>query len=214
MQLPLTTYIAGRKTVLDWLTIRPTLNDFTNSVVWDTVFTDYFHTRLKDRYLDPINSIKQDGCYSGEGFSIMTIICSLIEFLETTYQGINYRYVRRHDPPLGQFEYSVSGQIFVDFLTQRQPFSTHFNNALAQSFYSNVRCGLLHEARTNGKRTIWGKSSSNILAETTATEIIVYRDDFYDALTNFVSTHYKTDLLASDDRKRAFLRKFDRLCEE
>ena len=54
MQLSLTTYIAGRKTVLDWLSARPILDDFTNTAIWDTVFADYFQTRLKDRYLELI----------------------------------------------------------------------------------------------------------------------------------------------------------------
>jgi hypothetical protein len=214
MQLPLNTYIAGRKTVSDWLEIGPSLNNLNDIVLWNTVFKDYFQTRLEDRYLNPIKSIKSEGCYNGEGFSIMTIICSLIEFLETTYQGLNYRYVRGGDTPLGQYEYSQSRQIFKDFLTLRQPFNDHFDNLLAESFYSNVRCGLLHEARTNGKWTIWGSSSNTLLTENTTTEMIVYRDNFYNALLDYVTTHYKAELLANNDRKRAFLRKFNRLCEE
>jgi hypothetical protein len=214
MQLPLTTHIAGQKKVSDWLLVRNDLDDFTNTILWTAVFNDYFQTRLKDRYLGPINSIKKNDSYGGEGFSIMTIICSLVEFLETTYKGLNYRYVKKGEPPLGQFEYSISGQIFLDFLTLREPFRNHFDALLADGFYSSVRCGLLHEARTNGKWTIWGKSSTQLLIETTLTETIVYRDDFYNALLDFVNNHYRVDLLASDDLKRAFLRKFDKLCEE
>lgn len=214
MKLPLTTYIAGRKTVKNWDSIRQDLNNFQNSVLWESAFTDYFLVRLQDRYLTPINSIKQDGSYSGEGFSIMTIICSLIEFLETTYQGINYRYVRIGDLPLGQFEYSISGKIFTDFLTKRLPFKNQFSIQTAEEFYTNIRCGLLHEARTNGKWTIRGSSSKQTLIQKTPTEIIVYRDDFYEALIQYINSHYKAELLSSDDMKRAFLRKFDKLCEE
>jgi hypothetical protein len=213
MQLQLSTYIAGRKTVADWISIRNALNDFGNAELWTSVFDDYFLTRLNDRYLDPIKSIKQDGCYSGEGFSIMTIICSLVEFLETTYQGRNYRFRRKGDPELEPFEYSASGQIFVDFLTNRNPFSLHFNTQTALDFYSNIRCGLLHEARTNGKWTIWGKSPNNDLMEKNENAFIVFRDDFCDALLNFININYKAELLSSTDRKQAFLRKYDRLCE-
>jgi len=123
MQLPSNTRIAGKKTVGDWNTVRSDLNDLTNSLLWTTVFKDYFLTRLRDRYLNPIKSIKQGRRYSGEGFSIMTIICSLIEFLETTYQGTNYRYPK----PFGAYEYSKSRQIFIDFLTKRDPFNTQFD---------------------------------------------------------------------------------------
>lgn len=214
MQLLLSTYIAGRKTVANWNSIRVNLNDFNNSSLWTKVFNDYFLTRLYDRYLNPVKCIKQDGSYLGEGFSIMTIICSLVEFLETTYQGRNYRHRRNGDPPLGQYEYSTSRQIFVNFLTRRNPFTTHFDTQTAGDFYSNIRCGLLHEARTNGKWTIWGKSEANKLIEKTLTEIIVYRDDFYDALLDYINNQYKGELLSSTDRKQAFLRKYDRLCEE
>ncbi|MBN2087705.1 hypothetical protein JW758_05130 [Candidatus Peregrinibacteria bacterium] len=213
MQLTLTTFIAGRKTVADWNSIKSALADFNNTNLWTTVYNDFFITRLNDRYLNPIKSIKQDGGYTGEGFSIMTIICSLIEFLETTYQGINYRFRRKGDPPLGQYEYGASNQIFIDFLTKHNPFNTQFNIHNANDFYKNIRCGLLHEARTNSNWTIWGNSGNGTLIKRTANETIIYRDDFYDALLKFINVHYKSDLLSSNDRKEAFIRKFDNLCE-
>ena len=78
MQLPLTTLIAGRKTVADWIATKASLTDFNNTSLWTTVYNDFYITRLNDRYLSPIKSIKEDGSYTGEGFSIMTIILSLI----------------------------------------------------------------------------------------------------------------------------------------
>ncbi|MCD0472569.1 hypothetical protein [Flavobacterium sp. JAS] len=214
MQLPLSTYISGRKTVADWNTIRASLTDFNNISLWTTVYNDYFIRRLDDRYLSPIRSIKQDGCYTGEGFSIMTIICSLIEFLETTYQGKNYRYRRTGDPPLGQYEYGASTQIFIDFLINRTPFNMQFNRQNADDFYKNIRCGLLHEARTNGNWTIWGNSGNSILIKKTSTVTIIYRDDFLEALLKLINVDYKSELLSSTERKEAFIRKFDNLCEE
>lgn len=138
MQLPLTTYIAGRKTVADWNALKPYLTDLNNTELWTKIYNDFYITRLKDRYLDPINSIKKDGGYTGEGFSIMTIICSLVEFLETTYQGKNYRFTKKGDPPLGPFEYSSSGQIFMDFLTNRSPFNSKFDPQTSDDFYRNI----------------------------------------------------------------------------
>lgn len=214
MRLALTTYIAGRKTVADWYEVKLSLNDSNNKYLWKAIYNDFYLTRLTDRYLNPIKSIQEDGGYTGEGFSIMTIICSLIEFLETTYQGKNYRYRRNGDPLLGQYEYGTSGQIFIDFLTNRSPFNTQFDRQNADDFYKNIRCGLLHEARTNGNWTIWGNSGNGTLIKKTANETIIYRDDFYKALLEFINTHYKADLLSSADRKEAFIRKFDKLCEE
>ena len=214
MQLPSTTFIAGSKTVNDWLLMKKELSDFKNDTAWIKAYEDYFLTRLKDRYLTPIVSIKENGGYTGEGFSIMTIICSLIEFLETTYKGINYRFIKHGDLTLGEFEYSKSRDVFIDFLNNRHPFCSQFNKETSAEFYSNVRCGLLHEARTNGKWIIRGKSYENHLIKKTETEIIVYRNNFYDSLLTFIYKSYKSELLSSNIRKEAFLRKFDKLCEE
>jgi hypothetical protein len=214
MQLTLNTYIAGRKTVADWSNLKVSLTDINNTNIWTTAYYDFYITRLTDRYLNPIKSIKQEGGYNGEGFSIMTIICSLIEFLETTFQGKNYRYRRNGDPPLGQYEYGASRQVFIDFLNNRNPFSAKFDLQTADDFYKNIRCGLLHEARTNGNWTIWGNSGNGTLIKKTVNETIIYRDDFFEALLEFINIHYKADLLSSVDRKEAFIRKFDKLCEE
>lgn len=214
MQLPLSTLIAGRKTVADWNAMKASLTDFNDTHLGTTAYNDFFITRLNDRYLSPIKSIKQDGGYTGEGFSIMTIICSLIEFLETTYQGKNYKYRRNENPPLGQYEYDKSAQIFTNFLSTRTPFNTQFNLQNADDFYKNIRCGLLHEARTNGNWTIWGNSGNGTLIKKTFMETIIYRDDFFDALLKLINVHYKSELLSSTGRKEAFIRKFDNLCEE
>jgi hypothetical protein len=213
MQLSADTKIAGWKTVNDWNAHKILLADFSDKDAWTTAYTDYFLTRLQDRYLDPLKAIKENGTYRGEGFSIMAIICSLVEFLESTYQGINYRYRTKADPPLGQFEYGGSADIFTSFLTQRSPFDKSFNKTTAENFYRYVRCGLLHEARTKGKWTIWGTTSAEILIEDKKTEVIVYRDNFLNATNTFIE-EYKTDLLNSNDRKEAFVRKYDNLCSE
>lgn len=213
MQLPGDTKIAGWKTVSDWNNDKESLFDYCSKAAWTTAYSDYFETRLADRYLDPLNAIKDNGSYRGEGFSIMAIICSLVEFLESTYLGTNYRYRTKADPPLAEYEYSGSSDIFVSFLTQRYPFHKYFDKNIAEGFYKNVRCGLLHEARTKGKWTIWGMSSSDRLVDDKGTEIIVYRDNFLKATNTFIK-QYKVDLLASTDRKDAFIRKYNALCNE
>jgi hypothetical protein len=212
MQLSINTRIAGDKTVFDWNSLRNNLNNYNDSSLWTEVYNDFYLARLNDRYLTPIKSIKDNGQYTGEGFSIMVIICSLVEFLETTYQGKNYRHRKKSDPPLGAFEYSKSEEIFIDFLTKQNPFNTQFDLQTSKEFYSHVRCGLLHEARTNGRWTILGCSENNTFIKKTTEEIIVYRDNFYEAIQIFID-NYKIELLSNTDRKDAFLRKYDKLCE-
>lgn len=212
MQLPITTKIAGKKTIANWNSIRSKLDDFNNSTVWLSAYNDFFLTRLNERYLLPIESIKTTGSSTGEGFAIMTIICSLIEFLETAYIGKNYRFIRKKDPPLGQYEYSKSEEIFIDFLTKRTPFNSHFDPQTSKDFYTNVRCSLLHEARTSSNWTISSNSPKNDLIHKTSSEIIINRNNFHQALITFIDS-YKTELLSSDERKKSFLRKYDKLCE-
>lgn len=216
MQLPADTKIARRKTVNDWSIQKKILEDFNNSDAWTKAYIDFFLTRLNDRYIDPIMSIKGKGPDIGKGFSIMAIICSLIEFLESTYQGKNYRYREKNDPPLETTtEYGNGGSsaIFISFLTKRTPFDIYFNRDLAKDFYEKVRCGLLHEARTKGKWIIGVKTSTKKIIENKEGMNVIFRDNFFEAIIMFIE-QYKIDLLDSNDRKEAFIRKFDNLCEE
>ena len=162
------------------------------------------------RYLGPIKTLQQSASKRGEGFSIVAVQCSLIEFLETTIQGKSYRYRRDGEPPLGQYEYSNGGSVFESFLLNRTPFEGEFNaQRLAHDFYVSVRCGLLHEARTKNGWTILAKSKTGQLID--ANMKIVYRDDFQSGLLTFVKW-YKGKLPSSRELQEAFLRKFDSLC--
>jgi len=176
---------------------------------WQEAFTDFYETRLKLRYLDPIRFLQANGNCQGEGFSIVAIQCSLIEFLESTEQGINYRYVR-HDEKLGEFEYSSSQGIFVSFLSKRQPFAQTFDKIDAKEFYIGVRCALLHEASTKNGWRIWAKGPCNKVAN--VTDRILYRDKFQEALLAYIKA-YGARLPDDPHLQSAFIRKFDNLCE-
>ena len=153
--------------------------------------------------------MQDNGTYRGEGFSIVAIQCTLIEFLESTFQEISYRCRRKPDSPLGKYEYSDSSNMFVHFLTNRRPFSSAFDKKLGQEFYGNVRCGLLHEARTKGGWTIWAKGPPNMFIS--ASRKIVYRDNFHQGLLQFIQWYL--EVLPSDTLlQEALIRKFDSLC--
>ena len=163
------------------------------------------------RYLTPIETLQQSGSQCGEGFSIVAVQCTLIEFLESTIQGKSYRYRRDGDPLLGQHEYSNSGSIFESFLTNRTPFKVEFiTQQLAHDFYVSVRCGVLHEARTKNGWVIRAKHGSRII-DTTGAQKILYRDNFQKALLDFVAW-YKSTLTSDSAIQEAFVRKFDSLC--
>jgi hypothetical protein len=201
--------IAGSKTVDDWNTFRPTLVVGGNAEPWREAFGDYFHARVFLRYLNPIRTLQENGTFEGEGFSIVAIQCTLIEFLESTIQGRLYRYRRLSDPPLAPHEYSNSSDLFISFLTTRQPFAKDFSPQLAREFYEGVRCGLLHEARTKNGWTIWAKSPTGQVVS--AAPNIVYRDNFQTALLDLIKW-YRGALSADRVVQEAFIRKFDSLC--
>ena len=203
------TLIAGWKTAEDWQAIRPTLIIGGAVEPWRHAFVDFFETRLQLRYLHPIKVLQIHGTFQGEGFSILAIQCTLVEFLEATIQGIKYRHLRRGES-LGPYEYSSSRDIFASFLVNREPFSREFDAPLALDFYTGVRCGLLHEARTKGGWRIWAKGPDSRVIDRKAR--IAYRDGFHVALEVFIAS-YAIALLSDTTLQQAFLRKFDDLCE-
>ena len=206
---PSETLIAGTKTVGDWLAFRGTLVANTGGFpIWEAAFEEYFRPRLALRYLDPIKTLQNNGNYQGEGFSIAAIQCTLIEFLESTAQGLTYRF-RRNSEKLGPFEYSSSKSIFIKFLCNRKPFAGTFTKLSALDFYEGVRCGLLHEAQTKNGWKVWARSHDNAIAD--ITKRIVYRDNFQTALLEYVEC-YKSVLLSDGAAQSAFVRKFDSLC--
>lgn len=200
--------IAGLKTRADWESIRVRLLAGAPNA-WHEAFTAFYETRLNLRYLHPISVLQDNGTFQGEGFAIVAIQCSLIEFLESTEQGTNYRYVPR-GAALGVYEYNASQDIFVAFLRDQAPFSATFNEESAKNFYIGVRCGLLHEARTKNGWCIRAKGPVGMVADVASR--IVYRDNFQEALLAYIKS-YGEKLLCEPQLQDAFIRKFDSLCE-
>lgn len=213
MILPNDTRIAGYKTVADWTAIRGKLdNGDADTDTWNTAFREFFKERLETRYFQAIRKLQDIKKDKGEGFAIVALHCSLIEFLASTAEGKTYKYQRNGRPSLGQFEYSNSGDIFITFLENHEPFKAMFSNqGTARDFYTSVRCGLLHEARTKNGWRIKVKQSATQAIDTDAK--IVYRNKMQDAFDQFVAWYEKA--LSSDGTlQKAFIRKFDSLCEE
>lgn len=201
--------IAGTKRVSDWRAFRHELERHPTPELWQKAWTDYFLVRLETRYFEPIRRLKGRNEWAGEGFSIMVILCSLVEFLETTVCGLKYVWGRKPDP--AQYEYSSSKRVFVDFLVNRRPFAQVFTDRdIALDFYHAVRCGLMHEAQTKDGWIIWAKSHRKAIIDLTHRK--VYRDDFYDAICEFVED-YGRELIDNPELQAAFIRKYDGLCK-
>lgn len=205
------TRIAGDKTVADWKDLRERIRiNYNDTKLWDEAWS-IFEGRLQTRYFKPIKDIKDNDTCNGEGFSIMAILCSLIEFLESTYTGEIYKYCQDHQ--LQKFEYNRSKQKFVSFLEQRPPINLIFNrtNGLATEFYEMVRCGLLHEASTKGNWTIRVDNNTEFY-ELHSGEKVIDRNKFEDKIKEYLE-YYKTELFSSLDLQNAFIRKMNNIAD-
>lgn len=204
------TKIAGEFTVTDWSNLSAALlADMDNTHLWEKAF-EFFEKRLKTRYLNPIKHIEQNGDIGGEGFSIVAIICSTIEALESFYQGKSYRKATTSNKLNTNTEYYKSQPIFESFLLNREPFKSVFATpGLATEFYENVRCAILHEAAT---RCGWKiRIDTNGLIERQGSNWVLNRALFVKAIEEYIK-RYKQELFASRSLKEAFIRKFNALC--
>lgn len=212
MMLPDYTRIAGQKTVADWKAMKGRLDGTNDPAIWAEAFEGFFKGRINSRYFEPIRAIEKMEQDVGEGFAIVTLHCSLIEFLASTLKGKTYRYSRNGKPCLGEFEYSDSRDMFVGFLENHPPFDNMFSEErTAGDFYASVRCGLLHEARTKGTWKI--QVCESAIQAFDARAKIVYRNKMQAAFDQFVAW-YGQQLSADANLQAAFIRKFDSLCAE
>ncbi len=195
-------FLAPRRSAKDWRRVSSQLVIGGDASLWADAFQEFLFERLESRYLKPIRLLRDEGSWEGEGFSIVSIQCAMLEFLAACRSGLIYRH-RNPQPP---FEYSASGDLFASFLAETAPFSALFTRDDAVEFYRQVRCALLHEARTKSGWTIHasGQTGVNCLRK------IVYRNTFQTLIEDYIDG-YGRDLLANTDLQAAFVRKFDDL---
>jgi hypothetical protein len=142
------------------------------------------------------------------------LFCSLIEFLESCEKGDNFHFIGRSNYALQPHEYSErqASSYFKNFLKTRTPFDTLIPSTLVDNFYKDVRCGLLHEARTKGGWYISTTPSSGILISQKDGKITLFRDRLIPSLETYF-LDYRSRLLVNLSAQEAFIRKFDHLCQ-
>lgn len=207
--------ISNTFTVEDWkkereILIKDIHNQNHNLNIWDNAY-GYFYERIKTRFFDPIHSILVNGNNLGEGFSVVALQCVLIEFLEAFYQGKIYTTKNNLQP----YEYKSSEGLFINFLTNHKPFSNYFTQEIATFFYNNIRCGLVHEARTKKSTKIRVSNNTDQLIELeddNLNKMVIYRENFQKALIQYLE-NYKDELLQNRNLMINFIRKFDDICD-
>ena len=196
--------IAPGKTKDHWRDFAKILVPGGDEVLWAEAFDSFLFARLQSRYIDPVAAVRDGSNWNGEGFTIVSIQCALIEFLAALREGKKYR----HQNPQPPHEYRNSGDLLCDFLRKTDPFDKLFTRAQAQDFYTNVRCALLHEARTKGGWIIWASGTPAVDCQ----RKIVYRDSFQDLIQEYIR-NYGLALLKNIPLQEAFIRKFNDLAD-
>lgn len=120
--------------------------DHEDSVDWVTAI-DILKQRIESRYIEPADKlIESDNILPASkrryGFTILAIDCLLIETLQSFIDG-------RNDSK------NKSKKLFKKFLTSRHLFAKHFTDDLAERFYLEFRCGILHQAEIQGNAKVW-----------------------------------------------------------
>jgi hypothetical protein len=141
-------------TVRDWKELRFQLIDSDDS--WIKAY-EIFEDRLKSRFFNPIDLIKTNGKNEGEGFSIALISIVMLEFIAAFEHGKIYK---TSNEELSPNEYYSGRKILILFIKESKVFKSHFSsNTEINNFYANIRCGLVHEARTKESDVIISEGS-------------------------------------------------------
>jgi hypothetical protein len=140
-----------------WDSKREELNgNYDHPDNWLDVIND-LEERINKTHFEPIETLQILGELKGEGFSILTLQCALIETFAAFKKGLVYHKGRFPSNDL----YYQNSNVFKSFLANEDEFKNSFHPANAKSrdistdnFYRDVRCGLMHGARTLGNWTI------------------------------------------------------------
>ena len=168
---------------------------FTDEADWQTAI-DMFADRIETRFLEFIRLIERK---EHSGFVVMALDCLLIETLEQFHNGVPKTPARQ------------SENYFVNFLT-RLSFGSFFNQTLAERFYRQIRCGILHQAEITGDSRIFIGKSVPLVKPSEHNGLIINRKMFHTQLVkefnDYVSRLRNSD--PPDQKLRAnFKKKMD-----
>ena len=121
------------------------------SADWDVAISA-LDSRIHERYIAPADFLvaaeKETPAIERRfGFAVLAIDCLLVETLGAFLDGL--------EETIGR-----SKEIFCKFLTSRPQFSKDFLQPLAEQFYKEFRCGVLHQAEVGGNSKVWSCRAS------------------------------------------------------
>lgn len=207
---------------LQWTEIRKRLNQtYQFDPIWENAIL-LFDKRLKRKYFDPVQLIIDEKTLKGEGFTIVTVQCALIEMFASFRKGKIFNHNKTSSSP--KYEYKESQKMFTSLLRTALIFKDNFwqlnsKNKIvidkpynSADFYKDVRCGLMHEARTKGNWHITATPATTsvkteeIFIKTGNGKIKIYRTILHYRLLKYLEK-YENEL-RSDTKEGAILRKY------
>lgn len=215
---------------INWTRFRRNLNQtYKYDEIWEDAIM-LFDSRLKRKFFDPIQLIIDKKTLKGEGFTIVTVQCALIEMLAAFRQGKIFNH--DNSDGLQKYEYKESMKMFTSLLHTASIFKDNFwqlNNKNkpviykpynSKDFYKNVRCGLMHEARTKGNwhinatpLTISVKTEKKFIV-TEEGKFKIHRTILHYRLLDYLSEYeneLRKDTKGSEILRKFFARKLDHL---
>jgi|SRR5665647_71367 len=213
-----------------WLEKREIIrNSYEYNEHWAEIL-DKFKKRIYDFYFHPIDRVKDPNKLKGEGFTILTIQCALIEMFSAFKLGKIHNFAKRGEFP--SYEYKKADECFISFLHSESIFENHFytydeaNNKQtdlpfnAKEFYNCVRCGLMHEARLKGNWVVNAKRKYSITdnlfikQDSERNKVSIDRTLLNKQLKSYFSSYLEklsNRTIEGQELRRLFARKLDHL---
>ncbi|MBE6088430.1 MAG: hypothetical protein E7206_10385 [Clostridium beijerinckii] len=193
------TYISARYTKDEFNALR--LSMTSDERAWEFAI-EIFEDRIRGRYLNIVDRIMSDGCLMVDGFSVMALNCLVIETLLQFKNGWDETPMRRNS------------EEYKNFLLQELP-CVFTNRTLAQRFYTDIRCGILHSAQTKSvsQLTVNEDHIVKLISNGRGISVDVARISrvIIDYFENYVE---KLKDCRNEDERYFFLKKMKYLCEK
>ncbi|MBI2290682.1 MAG: hypothetical protein HYU73_10170 [Betaproteobacteria bacterium] len=153
-------------------------------------------SRIRERYIVPADFLiaaekKVPAIKRRFGFAVLALDCLLVETLGAFLEGLE----KTKDQ---------SKKIFCKFLTSRPQFSKDFPQLLAEQFYDEFRCGVLHQAEIGGNSKVW---SVGPLVQKAGNSLIVNRNEFHERLKSEFEAYLQELRDPANMRLRSHFRK-------
>lgn len=184
--------ISPKYSVDDWKTLT-----FSTEKEWQEAVS-IFEDRIRGRFLDIIAHIEG---LEYAGFAVLALDCLLIETLQQFREG------RKRTPSRKSKEY------FARFLTETS-FRNFFTGEMAEMFYEQIRCGILHQAEVEASSRVLIRQGVPLVNATEDYKgLVINRRLFHQQLLKVFEEYVYSLRDASNDELRSkFRKKMNYIC--